>query len=250
MRRTIAIASGKGGVGKTWLAISLCHAMARLDLRVLLIDCDVGLANINVQLGLPSGPGFSPILLDSGSFSTAIRSVDDAGFDVLPGRSGSGRVEGLAPSTVSGMLSQLRELQRRYDVIILDLPSGIDHGIRKLLQGVDDRIVVTTDEPTALTDAYALIKATWKNDICAPPKIVINMASNGNGGQHTFEGFAKVCNRFLDIKPVSIGAVRRDRRVAEAIGRQIPLLQGYPGCDAAQDVVDVAASLVRMARSA
>lgn len=250
MRRTIAIASGKGGVGKTWLAISLCHAMASLNLRVLLIDCDVGLANINVQLGLPSGPGFGPAASDRDFFSKAVRTVEGAGFDVLPGRSGSGRVGGLHPSTVNGMLHQLRDLQHRYDAIILDLPSGIDLGVRKLLQGVDDRIVVTTDEPTALTDAYALIKATWKNEICTPPKIIINMAGNGDAGQHTFDGFAKVCNRFLDIKPISIGFVRRDRRVAEAIGRQIPLLQGYPGCDAARDVVDVAATLIRVARSA
>jgi flagellar biosynthesis protein FlhG len=141
------------------------------------------------------------------------------------------------------MLKELAGLKERYDLIILDLPSGIDIGLRRLMLAADDPVVVTTGEPTALTDAYALMKALRSQQPDLVPRVVVNIADSQQAGQRIFEGLSRVCDRFLGMTPLSLGAVRRDRRVMEAISRQTPLFQCHPNCDAALDAMAVARSL-------
>lgn len=245
MKRIFAIASGKGGVGNTWFSISLGQALARLNRRVLLVDCDVGLANIDVQLGLMHSVDLTQVVMGETPISRAIQRVDALGLDVLPGRSGAGHLDGLDPMMVGWMQRELRCISQDYDVVILDLPSGVEQGVRSLMRQADDEIIVTTSEPTALTDAYALIKATHRNRLGSVPKIVVNFAEHATAGRQTLEGLARVCERFLAIKPDQLGVVRRDTRVPEAIGRQVALLQYYPGCNAARDVIAIAEALLQ-----
>ena len=245
MKRLLAVASGKGGVGKTWFSISLAQAFARKSRRVLLVDCDVGLANVDVQLGLNRAADLTHVITGEVPLHRAIRSVDGAGFDVLPGHSGSGCLEGLDTTMVGWMQDELRSAGDDYDAIILDLPSGIERGVRDMMRHADEEIIVTTGEPTALTDAYALIKATHRSRSVNVPKIVVNFAETISAGRQTLEGVRRVCNRFLAIKPKGVGVVRRDRRVPEAIGRQTPLLQCFPSSDAAKDVTSAAEVILR-----
>ncbi|MGI9509992.1 MAG: AAA family ATPase [Geminicoccaceae bacterium] len=240
MKRLLAVASGKGGVGKTWFSISLGQALARKNRRVLLVDCDVGLANVDVQLGLTRAADLTHVATGEISLHRAIRTIDAIGLDVLAGRSGAGYLDGLDPLMVSWIQDELRGAVEGYDIVILDLPSGVERGVRDMMRQADDRIVVTTGEPTALTDAYALIKATHRSRPDAAPKIVVNFAENAASGRQTLDGLVRVCSRFLAIKPQRLGVIRRDRRVPETIGRQMPLLQCYPGCDAAKDIIDAA----------
>lgn len=243
MKRLVTIGSGKGGVGKTWFAISLSHALARLGFRTLLIDGDVGLANVDVQLGLANGPDLGTALASENPITTSIRTVQMLGLDVLAGRSGSGTTGVLDQYSAARMISAFRLLRESYELIVLDLPSGIDQGVRRLMMAADDAVIVTTEEPTALTDAYALMKAGRKHKPNLLPKIVVNLVESHQAGHRIFEGLSRVCDRFLAMKPLSLGAVRRDRRVVEAISRQTPLFQCYPNCDAAQDVMAVAETL-------
>ncbi|MDH3659105.1 MAG: AAA family ATPase [Alphaproteobacteria bacterium] len=240
MKRILAVASGKGGVGNTWFAISLGQALAQLNQRVLLVDGDVGLANVDIQLGLARTVDLTHVVMGEIPLSQAIQRVDALGLDVLPGRSGGGHLGGLDPMMVGWMQRELRRIGEGYDVVILDLPSGVEQGVRALMRQADDEIIVTTAEPTALTDAYALIKATHRNRLGGVPKIVVNFAEHETSGRQTLEGLVRVCERFLAIKPKQLGVIRRDPRVPEAIGRQVPLLQCYPRCDAARDVIAVA----------
>ncbi len=240
MTRVVSIASGKGGVGKTWFSISLGEALARMNRRVLLVDCDVGLANIDVQLGLRPAVDLSRIVMGEAPLSHAIQQVDAIGLDVLPGLSGSGYLGGLDPLMVGWIRGELRRSCEDYDIIVLDLPSGVEHGVRELMRHADDEIIITTSEPTALTDAYALIKATSRQRLGNVPKLVVNFAEDIAAGRQTMEGLIKVCERFLTIKPGSLGVIRRDARVSEAIGRQSPLMQCYPGSNAARDVAAAA----------
>lgn len=240
MKRVLAIASGKGGVGKTWFSISFGQALARMNRRVLLVDCDVGLANIDVQLGLRPSVDLTRVVMGEVPLSRAIQSVDALGLDVLPGLSGAGHLGGLDPLMTGWIRGELNRSCESYDVVILDLPSGIEEGVRELMRHADDEIVLTTGEPTALTDAYALIKATRRQRLGGVPKLVVNFAEQSAAGRQTLEGLARVCDRFLAIKPTGLGVIRRDKRVSEAIGRQMPLLQCYPGSDAARDVVAAA----------
>lgn len=244
MKRLVAIGSGKGGVGKTWFAISLAHALARLGRRILLVDGDVGLANVDVQLGLGKGPDLGAVLASDRSITASIRAMQTPGFDILPGRSGSGATGALDLKVAERLLAEFGTLDQRYDLIVLDLPSGIDVGMRRLMMAADDAVIVTTEEPTALTDAYALMKATRKHQPDFLPKIVVNLVASRQAGQRIFDGLSRVCDRFLAMRPLSLGTVRRDRHVAEAISRQTPLIQCYPNCYAAQDVMAVARVLV------
>lgn len=246
MKRILAIASGKGGVGKTWFSISLAQAMARRNRRVLLIDCDIGLANVDVQLGMTHATDLTHVMMGQISLPKAIRSLDGLGIDVLPGRSGVGYPSGLDTLLVGWLQVELRRLCDEYDVVILDLPSGIEQGVREVMRHADEEIIITTSEPTALTDAYALIKATRHDGLRRIPKIIVNFAEDAEAGRRTLAGMVRVCDRFLKVKPSGLGVIRRDSHVSEAICRQLPLLTCYPGCDAARDVIAAAEAVLAM----
>lgn len=248
MRRMIAIGSGKGGVGKTWLAISLAHALADMGIRTLLVDSDLGLANVDVQLGMARGADLATALEAGEPLSACIRSDTGIGFDVVAGRSGAGRPIAPAHLWSKQLIAELRTLHRDYDVILIDLPSGIGQGVSRLMQAADDKVIVTTGEPTALTDAYSLMKLTRKLETDALPKIVINLAESHRGGRATFDGLTRVCERFLSMQPLALGVIRRDRHVGDAISRQQPLLQCHPQCQAAEDVSTVAKALLAAVR--
>ncbi|MEM9440538.1 MAG: AAA family ATPase [Pseudomonadota bacterium] len=236
MKRILAIASGKGGVGKTWTSISLSHALARLNRRVLLVDCDVGLANVDVQLGLRPSVDLQHAYLGNVAFSQVIKRLDSLGFDVVSGRAEANYLHGLDASIVAWMLGELDHIASAYDFVILDLPTGLELGIRELMLHADYPIIVTTGEPTAMTDAYALIKAMRRTNKLRVPGLICNFAEHEQAGLETLAGLVRVCERFLDVKPNQLGVIRRDRRVPEAISRQTALLECYPRSDAARDI--------------
>ncbi len=246
MKRLVAVGSGKGGVGKTWFAISLSQALARLGHRILLVDGDIGLANVDVQIGLSKETIFGTAARRKKSVRSAISRLQALDLDVLPGRS---QADAADRPWAERMIKELRAVQPDYDLIVVDLPSGIDVDMRRLMMAADDPIIVTTEEPTALTDAYALIKTIRRQQPGFLPDIVVNLVESHQAGHRTFEGFSRVCRRFLTMMPHSLGAVRRDRRVAEAISRQTPLYECYPQSEAAEDVRSLALALVKKASS-
>ena len=243
--RIIAIASGKGGVGKTWFAITLAHAMARAGARVLLFDGDLGLANVDVQLGLmPTG--------DVGEVAAGRQTLEqavlhhDGGFDILPGRSGSGSLAALDPALLERTLAALRQATTRYEVVVLDLGAGLDRAQRRMASFADTLLVVATDEPTSLTDAYAVLKLYTADVGARAPgdaRVVVNQAGTIAAGEKTFLTLQRACSTFLGHAPPLAGVIRRDDRVRDAIRRQTLLLVRHPTANAAADVEAVAASL-------
>ena len=229
-----AIASGKGGVGKTWFAITLAHAWARAGRRVVLFDGDLGLANIDIQLGLPPGPGLSAILSGRLAMQEAAQPLPRLGFSVLAGQSGSGALSSLAPERIAFLLESLRGLD--CDDVILDLGAGLDAATRLLAARADRLIVLATDEPTSLTDAYAVIKLHAADAGSPDVRIVINQAGGAAAGQRTYATLARACAHFLHRTPVLAGIIRRDDKVREAIRHQTALLTRHPTSIAAVDV--------------
>jgi flagellar biosynthesis protein FlhG len=242
--KTIAIASGKGGVGKTWFAITLAHAMANAGQRVLLFDGDLGLANVDIQLGLMPDQDLGDVLAGRLALHEVSLRFEAGGFDVIAGRSGSGRLATVPQTRLFQLREELQAISGDYDCILLDLGAGVERTVRQLVRSAGKIVVITTDEPTALTDAYAFIKLSQLDRPDGKIAIVINMAASRRDGERTFQALRKACEGFLKISPPLLGIVRRDARVRETIRNQCSLLTRYPNTDAAIDVTAVAHTLI------
>jgi len=248
----IAVASGKGGVGKTWLSISLAQAMAQQGHRVLLFDGDLGLANIDVQLGIQPGMDLGTALERQMPLNRAVIAFPSGGFDLIAGRSGSGSLASMPVNRLQHLAAGLRAVSEGYDRVIVDLGAGIERPVRYLAGRAGYCLVVTTDEPTALTDAYALIKMVTLDagghgtPTGVPIGVAVNMAASREIGQRTHETLNKACDRFLKRQVPLLGVIRRDPKVRDSIAHQVPLLVRHPGSPAASDVEALAVNLIQI----
>ena len=242
--RFIAIASGKGGVGKTWLAITLSHALSRAGQRVLLLDADLGLANVDVQLGLTPRVDLGTVLSGRTNVAGAITRHELTGLDVLAGRSGSGALSDLTAESLELLLTQLRSETTQYDAVLLDLSAGIDRTVRRIATWSDLLLVVATDEPTSLTDAYAVLKIQTADRPDGDAKIIVNQAQSYAAGQQTYATLRRASMSFLHREPPLAGVIRRDPKVRDAIRHQTSLLLRHPNSAAAQDVEALAQTLL------
>ncbi|MFC7736346.1 AAA family ATPase [Roseomonas sp. GCM10028921] len=245
--RLIGVASGKGGVGKTVLAIGLAQALARAGRRVLLADGDLGLANVDVQLGLDARHDLMTVLSRDVTLGEAALS-HEAGFDVLPGRSGSGALAALDPGWIDRLVTLLRG--SGYDEVVLDIGAGLDPVPRRLSALCDTLLVVATDEPTSLTDAYAVMKLLARDAPGADARVVVNLAADASGGARTHAALDRACRGFLGRGAPLAGVVRRDPKVRDAIRHQTPVLTRHPGCNAARDIEAVAGALLALRAAA
>lgn len=245
-RNVIAVASGKGGVGKTWFSITLAHALARAGRRTLLFDGDLGLANVDVQLGVTPRRDLASVIAGQATMSQAVARYQDGGFDIIAGRSGSGNLASLPPSRLAGLRNELHDIAQDYDWVVLDLGAGIERAVRVLVGQSRTCMVVATDEPTSITDAYAFIKVTALEHLADDIRIVINMAANARDGERTYGTLRKACREFLKIEPPLAGIVRRDDHVKDSIRRQTALLTRHPNTEAAQDVEAIAKHLAAL----
>lgn len=243
-KNMIAIASGKGGVGKTWFAITLSHALARKGKNVLLFDGDLGLANLDIQLGLTPKSDLGGVISGKLTMGQAITRYDDGAFDIIAGRSGSGSLANLSPSRQRALADDLVQLSTSYDHVMLDLGAGIERTVRQMAAYATTCIVVLTDEPTALTDAYAFIKVTHIERPEIRIMVVANMVNSRKEGERTFNTLTKACQGFLNFSPRLLGIIRRDNKVREAIRNQTSLLIRYPNTEAAEDVESIANKLI------
>jgi len=243
-RNVVVIASGKGGVGKTWFAITLAHTWARQGRRVLLVDGDLGLANVDVQLGANPAVDLASVVTGKLDLRRAVNRLP-LGFDLAAGSSGSGTLATLPAERVVALRTGVVTLAASYDVVVLDLAAGIDRQVRLLAEAGGTVAVVATPEPTSLTDAYAFIKVAARSDPAHQPLVVVNMAKSESEGVRTAETLRRVCQTYLGFAPQLAGIVRHDAHVAEAIRGQVPILNRFPTSKAAEDVAKVAERLAQ-----
>jgi len=240
----IAVASGKGGVGKTWFSITLAHALGNQNRKVLLFDGDLGLANLDIQLGLMPTHDLGQVIAGKITLDQAVFEYDEAPFDIVAGRSGSGGLANLTANRTRMLGEEMARLSKSYDQVILDLGAGVEQTVRQLSHKSGTCIVVITDEPTSLTDAYAFIKVTHAERPETDIKIVCNMVNSTREGERTYNTILKACQGFLKISPPLLGIVRRDGKVRDAIRAQVPLLTRSPNSEAADDVAAIADKLL------
>ncbi len=242
----MAVASGKGGVGKTWFSITLCHALAQQGKKVLLFDADFGLANVDVQLGLTPGRDLGHVLAGACTLKEALFTYVTGGFTILPGRSGSGGLASLSAKVLEQLRAEVFALAPQYDLVVMDLGAGLDQAVRSLALAAGLVSVIVTEEPTSLTDAYAFIKLTHAANPTADVRVVVNQAAAAELGRRTYETLQNVCTTFLNKNPPLLGIVRDDSHVRESIRLQTPLLERFPSSRAASDVESVARTLSQM----
>jgi flagellar biosynthesis protein FlhG len=241
----IAVASGKGGVGKTWFSVTLAHALVQKGKKVLLFDGDLGLANVDVQLGLMPKHDLNDVIKGKLSLKRVIQKHEDTGFDIIAGQSGTAALTGLPNEHVMRIKQQLIELAAEYDYVVLDLGAGIDRTVRLLSSAAEKIIVLTNEEPTALTDAYAFIKLTYTAGLADTVKLVINAIPSKTHGERIYNTLAKACDNFLKFRPPLLGMIRHDKKVGDSIRNQTPLLVRYPNTEAAVDIDVIAQGLIK-----
>ncbi|UTW54542.1 P-loop NTPase [Kordiimonas sp. SCSIO 12610] len=246
-KKLITVASGKGGVGKTWFSVTLTHALSHLNRKAVVFDGDLGLANVDIQLGQMPNKDLGDVISGSASLKSIVSRYDDKGgigFDYVPGKSGSGALGSLSRDILRGLKADLIGLAQDYDHLLLDMAAGVDPAVTTLSNHQGKLLVVMTADPTSLTDAYAFIKITIMKNPKANISIVVNSAKTKREGERTYEAIKRACEGFLKISPPLQGIIRSDSKVVDAIRSQVPLLTRHPQSDAAADVKAIAASLV------
>ena len=246
-KNVIAVASGKGGVGKTFVSSTLAHALSRSGKNVLLFDADLGMANIDVQLGLMPEHDLGSVIAGHVRLDQAIYSCNDqhqegpsGRFDILAGKSGSGTLATLSPSQIKGLAKGIMAIAQTYDVVIIDMPAGIDAAVTQLSLICNRVYMVLTDEPTSLTDAYAFIKVVSRHDPQTDFQVIVNQVDQKSDAKQVFQSLAQACKSFLDLDITNAGAVRRDKKVKEAIRYQMPLLKRFTESHAGSDLSKIA----------
>jgi len=246
-KRLITIASGKGGVGKTWLAVTLTHALSHAGKKTALFDGDLGLANVDIQLGIIPDKDLGHVISGEATFADIahrFQDKDGSSFDVLPGKSGSGALGSLSGQALVSLKSGLTQTAADYDYLLLDLAAGIDPSVTTLSDHSGRILVVMTADPTSLTDAYAFIKLAVMRNPKANIAVVVNNVGSKKEGERAFEAIKRACEGFLKISPPLAGIIRNDNKVVDAIRSQTPVITRHPQSTAAADVRALADSLI------
>jgi flagellar biosynthesis protein FlhG len=239
-----AIASGKGGTGKTFIAATLAQALANDGERVLLFDGALGLGNIAVHLGVPPAERFTAVLGGTVAVHEAAtpfcrRPNRHGRVDILAGSSGAGLPSAVDAAMIMRTVAALR-LSLGYDRVVLDLGGGVEDTVMRFASAADECIVVITPDPASLTDAYAFIKLYVRRAGGRVPMFLVNDTANAREATEVADSLVSFCRNFLNITPAQAGFVRHDAKVRDAVRRQTPLLQLYPDCSAAADLMAIA----------
>lgn len=225
--KVIAIASGKGGVGKTNVTVNLGVAMAAQGQQVVLMDADLGLANVDVTLGLH--PQFNLSHVINGSKTLAEIMVDGpSGMKIIPAASGVQRMAELSPAEHAGMIQAFSEIDSDIDVLLIDSAAGIADSVMSFTRAAQEVIVVVCDEPASITDAYALIKLLNREHQVEHFHVIANMSRSIQEGRELFDKIAMVCERFLDVTLDFMGIVPFDEDLRRAVKKQRSVVEYIP----------------------
>lgn len=241
---SISIMSGKGGVGKSNISLGLGYAFHNAGLKTMLMDCDLGLANLDVLLGISPEMSLQNLLQKGVKSSDIIVPLENSGLDILPAASGVPELVDMDEDMQSILLNKIMEIAGRYQLLVLDIGAGISETVLSFAGMAQLRFVVVTPEPTSLTDSYAMIKVLHNQygveDFC----IVVNQADKSEAKQ-TFDRLFAACKNFLGIEIKNLGFIRHDPTMIEAVRRQKPLLKFAPDCPCANDITALAQKIIR-----
>jgi flagellar biosynthesis protein FlhG len=242
--RVIAVTSGKGGVGKSNVTVNLAIALARQGKRVLVIDVDLGTANVDLLLGRKAVYNFRHVLERSHTI-TDIISEGPGKIRYISGGSGIQELANLTEMELFSVTSQLSQLDDWADIILLDTGAGISRNIMHFVTCADEVIVITTPEPTAITDAYAVIKATVHSRKELPMRVIVNRVISAEEARGVVARLNRVCRQFLSLAIPELGFVIEDELVGSAVRRQYPFYLLYPDATASHCITKIATALLQ-----
>ena len=240
--RTIAIASGKGGVGKSNIALNLAILLSAGGSRVCLVDADLGLANLDVLLDLNVPYNLWHVTAGRKSLQEVVIDLD-CGIQLVPGASGLARMTQLSEFERARLLDELGGLESENDVIVVDCGAGIGADVLHFLASADNVLVVTTPEPTAVTDGYAVIKVLTQQGYEGSISLVVNFTSGRQEARATFNRVSSVARQFLAARIFDGGYILTDPRVPEAVRMREPFVLAYPRCLASRCLAALANKL-------
>ena len=241
--RVITVTSGKGGVGKTNFTVGLALAFARMDQKVLVIDADLGLSNVDVILGC-SPPGNLFQVLQNGYSLNDVVSDGPLGIKFISGGSGIYDLSNLSDAQLQYFLSQIAQFDSWADIILIDTGAGLNRTVLNFVMAADEVIIITTPEPTAVTDAYAMIKTYATHRGNSPVRLVVNRVRELADGEGVVNKLGKVSQRFLGLSVSSLGFIFEDRQLQKAVASQVPLMIAYPDSIAARCIDRIAHALL------
>src|SRR6056297_4017881 len=231
--RIIAISSGKGGVGKTNISINLAMAYAQLGKKVILMDADLGLANVNVVLGIIPKYNLYHLIRKQKTMREIIMDTN-YGIQIVAGASGFAKIANLDEQERQNFIRELSELSTA-DVIIIDTSAGVSNNVLSFVAAADEAIIVTTPEPTAITDAYGIIKivATEIDNLSLSLKLIVNRVKSVTEGKKVAERVINIASQFLNLKVDYLGYVYEDPAVHQSVLKQKPFMASEPNGKAA-----------------
>ena len=241
--RIITVASGKGGVGKTNISTNLAIAYAKLGKRVILMDADLGLANVNVVLGIIPKYNLYHLIRKQKTMREIIMDTD-YGIQIVAGASGFAKIANLSEDERHNFINELSEMSNA-EIIIIDTSAGVSNNVLAFVAAADEAIIVTTPEPTAITDAYGIIKiiATEIDNLGIGLKLIVNRVKSVTEGKKVAERVINIAGQFLNLKVDYLGYVYEDPAVHQAVLRQKPFLAADPKGKASACVVHIASRL-------
>lgn len=241
--RVVAVTGGKGGVGKTNVSINLAITAARAGQRVMLLDADLGLANVDVLLGLKSNQNLESVL--SGECSLKDVVLDGpAGVQVIPASSGTQTMVNLSEQQHAGLIAAFSELAESIDLLVIDTAAGISDSVVNFVRAAQEVVVVVCDEPSSITDAYALIKVMRSQyDVCNF-RVLANQTHSKAEGESLFKRLVAVTDRFLEVNLRYAGGIPYDEAVRKAVKKQVAVTELFPESKAAKAYSQFTANLL------
>lgn len=238
----IAIASGKGGVGKTNVTVNLATALAQQGLRTIVLDADLGTANADVLCGLDPGETIEAVISGKRTLRE-IMVTGPGGFELIPGSSGGSELATLSSERRGNLLRQLAELESEADVLLIDVAAGLGTDVMGFASAADALIVVATPEPTSVTDAYAFIKSIRRHAPGRVPDLLINSSDSEEEAREVHQRMDRACRQFLDFGLPLAGIIPRDDAVRRAVRARLPFVILEPASGASRSIHRLATRL-------
>jgi flagellar biosynthesis protein FlhG len=238
----VAVTSGKGGVGKTNVSVNLAVSLAAQGKSVVLFDADLGLANVDIALGLKPKYDIRHVISGERTLEEILMEGPN-GIRVVPASSGVSSMTSLTSQQQAGLIRTFNELTFPVDALIVDTGAGIDRSVLTFTSACQEIVVVICDEPTSITDAYALIKVLNRECGVKRFQLLANMVDDDRQGRQLYDKVSRVADRFLDVHLGYLGAIPRDDYLRKAVQQQNAVVQAYPRSQSAQALTKLAKAI-------